>query len=139
MYRQLLCALHVPGSPLSTGGLFAAEARLWPWLGTITGPLFPRPERCVVAAARNHAGRLAGTMLTQKDYRYKVSLYATLMPSQITKHFEEYARCCSELAVEAATPGSRKRLLKMARDYTRAARLMRRTSESALLAAGKKR
>ena len=57
------------------------------------------------------------------------------MPSPIEKDFEEYARRCSELALEAATPESRRRLLKMAPEYMRAARLMRRTSESASLAA----
>jgi len=58
------------------------------------------------------------------------------MPSQIGKDFEKYARCCSELALEAAIPETRKRLLKMAREYMRAAKLMRRTSESASLDQG---
>jgi hypothetical protein len=98
MYRQLPCALSVPGSPPWTQGLFAA-----------------------------------GTMLCRKDYRYTVSVYITLMPSQIGKDFEEYARCCSELALEALTPENRKRMLKMAREYMRAAKLMRRTSESSSL------
>ena len=53
------------------------------------------------------------------------------MQSQIGNNFEGYARCCSELALEAASPESRKRLLKMAREYMRAAQLMQRTSESA--------
>jgi hypothetical protein len=74
-------------------------------------------------------------MLCRKDYRYTVSIYVTFMPSQIGKDFEGYARCCLELALEAATPQSRKRLLKMAREYMRAARLVRRTSENASLAA----
>jgi hypothetical protein len=38
------------------------------------------------------------------------------MSSQIGQHFEEYARYCSELAHETATPEGHQRLLKMAGD-----------------------
>jgi hypothetical protein len=43
-----------------------------------------------------------------------------LMSSGLRKNFEEYARCCLELARHADTE-TRTRLLRMARDYMRAA------------------
>jgi hypothetical protein len=56
-----------------------------------------------------------------------VSAALTPMSSEIGKYFGEYAQCCSELAREAATPESRQRLLNMAREYLRAADLVRAT------------
>jgi hypothetical protein len=101
-------------------------------LGAFLKALRPLPELgCLVHAGKTSNSQppfRAGTTLHQKSYSVAVS---TFMSSQIGKHFEEYARHCSELAHAAATPESRQRLLKMAGEYMHAAELMRRrTSES---------
>jgi hypothetical protein len=70
--------------------------------------------------------------LEQRCAKKVIGAVSTFMSSQIGKHFEEYARYCSELARAAATLESRQRLLKMAGQYIHAAELMRRTTSESL-------
>jgi hypothetical protein len=46
------------------------------------------------------------------------------MSLEIERQFEEYGRCCLELAYEAASEDGRQRLLKMGYEYLHAAELM---------------